>query len=383
MASYNKEKYIRQQEETKEILSRMVEETAKNYQDNPEDLAELLAFRSRFRTYSFRNTALILRQNPGASFVASYEKFKEMGYQVRRGQKGMMVFVPVEVSFFQDPQTGKWVQLKQASPEQKLKIKRREIPLQVKTIFKIGHVFDISQTDCPQKDYPKFFHMGYPSALHATLYNAVEKYCTQTLHCPVYQKGMDSIVLHGYYDRQKNEIYINSQLEDTQRLSTLIHEMGHSILHRGSLEKATVSQIEFEADSLALMIEKHLGIETTSSRKRHLAEHYQVLAGDVDQTEKKLWLEPILSHVFSEYSNYIPKLDAVIEDSLFRELALQGTLKSPSPEEGLGDFFSTETSNTGADSQQNQPQAKLRGYFRSHSDEKNLEYHRDDGELEL
>ena len=37
MASYNKEKYIRQQEETKEILSRMVEETAKNYQDNPED----------------------------------------------------------------------------------------------------------------------------------------------------------------------------------------------------------------------------------------------------------------------------------------------------------------------------------------------------------
>ena len=31
------------------------------------------------------------------------------------------------------------------------------------TKFKIGHVFDIAQTNCPVEDYPKIYNMGYSS----------------------------------------------------------------------------------------------------------------------------------------------------------------------------------------------------------------------------
>ena len=323
MTSYNKEKYIRQQEETKESLSRMVEEMAKNYQDNPEDLVELLKFRSRFHTYSFRNTVLICKQNPGASFVASYQKFQEMGYQVQKGQKGMKIFVPVLVNYFMDLQTEERVQLKYASLQQKEKIKEGKIKLQQSIVYKIGHVFDISQTDCPERDYPKFYHMGYPDNLHAALCRAIREYCSQILHCPVYRKEMNSIILRGYYLPQKNEIFLNSKLEDTERLSTLIHEMGHAILHQNTPENALVSQIEFEADSLALMLENHLGIETSLLRKKHLSEHYQVLAGAFKQSGQELQLEPILNHVFSQYADCIPILESIIDKSLSREPDIQ------------------------------------------------------------
>ena len=54
---------------------------------NTERLTQYLAFSSRFHRYSRRNQQLIFSQCPEATRVASYVKWKEEGYHVRKMDK--------------------------------------------------------------------------------------------------------------------------------------------------------------------------------------------------------------------------------------------------------------------------------------------------------
>lgn len=49
----------------------------------------------RLRRYSPQNVRLIVSQCPEATFVASYRRWhEELAYQVRRGERGLMIFAP-------------------------------------------------------------------------------------------------------------------------------------------------------------------------------------------------------------------------------------------------------------------------------------------------
>lgn len=68
-------------------------------------------------------------------------------------------------------------------------------------------------------------------------------------------------------------------LDSTQKLSTTIHEISHSILHAGisiGTDKI-IEQIELEADSLSLMLHEQLGIEPTPAMQHHLLSQYNCL----------------------------------------------------------------------------------------------------------
>ena len=55
----------------------------KDFVDNSQELKEFIKFRRRhFYSYSVRNSILIYKQNPLASFVAGYKKWEELGYYV-------------------------------------------------------------------------------------------------------------------------------------------------------------------------------------------------------------------------------------------------------------------------------------------------------------
>ena len=47
------------------------------YKENPENIAELLAFKNRFYEYSMNNNILIYSQNPNATIVARLEDWKK------------------------------------------------------------------------------------------------------------------------------------------------------------------------------------------------------------------------------------------------------------------------------------------------------------------
>jgi hypothetical protein len=49
----------------------------------------------RLHRYSPQNVRMIVSQCPEATFVASYRRWqRELGYQVRKGERGIMVFAP-------------------------------------------------------------------------------------------------------------------------------------------------------------------------------------------------------------------------------------------------------------------------------------------------
>ncbi len=87
-----------------------------------------------FHHYSPRNIQLILAQNPNASYVASFKKWKEdFDRSVNKGEKSMRIFAPVTVKQ-KDPETGKVLLDKEGKEK-------------TKTFFKLVPVFDVSQTD--------------------------------------------------------------------------------------------------------------------------------------------------------------------------------------------------------------------------------------------
>ena len=253
-------------------MKEMIQTLAESYQENPENIAELLQFGSKFYRYSVQNTMLIYRQNPHATYVQSYKAWKEMGYFPKEGVHGMKVFVPVKTTWL-EPEEGKRVQLKYASKEDRIRYQAGEIPGTVRTSYEIGTVFDISQTTYPPELYPRLYAVGYPSELHRDVEKGLIAYAEERLACPVQVEDLSSISLRGAFYPMENKIRLNERLKDSQRLSTLAHELGHAMQHREMTKSE--AQMELEADALGIMMEQYLGFEPTEARKRHLAECYR------------------------------------------------------------------------------------------------------------
>ena len=93
-----------------------------------------LNVQARFHKYSWHNSLLILMQRPQASQVAGYRAWQKLGRQVRKGERGIMIFAPCP-----------W------------KRERDDGDTEEGVYFKPVHVFDVAQTegeDLPIVDVP-------------------------------------------------------------------------------------------------------------------------------------------------------------------------------------------------------------------------------------
>lgn len=333
---YDKKAYREKREKEMQDMKETIVSMMENYHENPEHLAELAAFSSRFYCYSMRNQTLIHKQNKGARFVASFEKFKQLGYSVKRGERGMKIFVPAPLTLFRDRENGDWMPLSEASEYDKWAIQNGMYDTKKITYFKIGTVFDIAQTDCPIEDYPKLFHMGYSSEQHEQIYQALKSYCEQELSCSVSVQDIKSISLRGFYSDAAHSITLNDRLEDTQKLSVLTHEMGHALLHHSPNMSET--QRELEADIVSIMLQTHFGIDIPDSRKAHLAEHYRNYQNGVEQTEGDELSANILA-CFQKandiYKQHIERMDAVVDQFLQQEENIKLEIRPLTKEERL------------------------------------------------
>ena len=277
-----------------------IEDALAQYKEHPEQIAEMLVFKSRFYQYSINNTLLIAAQNPGVTFVGSYARWKELGYSVKLGQHGLKVLVPVEITNFKviDKDGKEHIrQLRDATLEEKAAIKAGKIETWKRRGYKIGNVFDISQTTCPPDDYPKIFHQGYSSTQHAALYDAVKAF-SASQKIPVTEGDVQSISLRGYFDTEANSIKISDKLTDTERLSTLTHELGHALMYRQNVSEVNLpSDVrELEADSFSIMLQSQFGLQLTQSRIDHLKNEYELCT-----KIEKFSFEDMLKDVNSAY----------------------------------------------------------------------------------
>ena len=88
---------------------------------------------SRSHHYSANNVALILAQCPDATQVAGYRAWQGLGRQVRKGEKGLVILVPLTSRVKHEG--------KEDGGEHDESAER------VVTRFGVGYVFDVAQTD--------------------------------------------------------------------------------------------------------------------------------------------------------------------------------------------------------------------------------------------
>ena len=306
-------------EQSTQALYNVIQSTLDSFVEHPEMFEEVLAFKAKFYNYSLNNTLLIRASNPHAEFVGSYQKWKELGYSVKRGEHGIRILMPRKVSYFASEAPDGTITMKRfkdATPEEKEKIRSGEIELETRVYFAPHVVFDISQTTCPPEDYPKLFHMGYPSAQHAALYQSVRDFAvSQGIHVAL--KDLHSISLRGNFSPERNEITISDKLNDTERLSTLTHELGHAVSFAADQKREMAmppAYREAEADAVSILLHDYLHLEIPEARKMHAHDNFKAC-----MVQPGFNMDDFLGHISTVYAETLnalkPYLDKVVEQN--------------------------------------------------------------------
>lgn len=279
-----KKEWVDKAIENSQYAREKLQEFAESYKENPETIADYLQFSQRFYEYSVKNTELIYQQNRGATFVKSYADWKKEGVSVKKGEKGIAIWVPVQVTLLEIGDD-KYISLREATESQKKEYKEGKIKGTKRLRYKIGHVFDIAQTTFPKEQYPKMYDMGEVSKDKEKLIDILKTYSERELGCAVLHEDLHSIAIRGYYCN--NKIVLNPNLNTTEELSTLTHEMGHAMAHNKEKDKGQGSaQKEFEADCVSIVFQSYLGEEISDTRKRHLAYNYKKYREELEKEHR-------------------------------------------------------------------------------------------------
>ena len=231
--------------------------------------AQYISAMAKFHHYSFGNALLILFQCPSASRVAGYNTWKQLGRQVKRGEKGIQILAPCSFRATLerekiDPQSGQTLYGPDGKPlTEKVKISPNR--------FKIAHVFDLSQTDGRELPQIGVSELTGDVADYTSIYDRL----TALSPLPVVQEDFQRAA-KGYTSFVENRIVIKPGMSQVQTIKTLVHEIAHAKLHEpadilvGEQPKER-SQKEVEAESIAYVVCQHFGIDTTDYSLAYVA----------------------------------------------------------------------------------------------------------------
>lgn len=275
-----KNKYVKKSSSDykKEIDTYIESATQKidSYIQNEKDITELLDFMGQFRTYSLNNQALIQNQFEGARAVGSFKAFSDAGFKINKGEKAIKILVPTPYNTYKclDGQVKNYYE---TTAEEKQLIKQNKLPIEKKMGYKLGNVFDISQTNATPQDLPKIF----PNRQYDFSFEGNESLMLQALkdiskkNGVIVSETMLPSVAKGQYwsavNGQTKMIDINKRLSPTNKIATLIHEMAHSTLHH-SKDGLTVAEREFQAELVTNVVAKHFGLNTDEESISYIAE---------------------------------------------------------------------------------------------------------------
>lgn len=215
-----------------------------------DDWRRWLDVQSRFHSYSFGNTMLILMRRPDATKVAGYRKWQELGRQVNGGERSIQILAPVTKKVIDD-ETGE-------------EIGRR-------TFFRSVSVFDIAQTD--GEDLPTIVDRlegDAPEEMVADLTaHASRLGASVSVVDPASDPAFVSSTCNGYAMRTDDglRIVIRGGMSGAQEAKTLAHELGHVALGHLDDDDSTAghrlrSDKELEAESFAYIVTNSWGVDS-------------------------------------------------------------------------------------------------------------------------
>lgn len=238
-------------DEAKKVVDQAIEQLSEALESgHSEELSEYLSVLSRFPKYSFGNLMLILSQNPNATRVMGYGAWKELGRQVKKGEKGIGIIAPMV--YRQDDDV--------ASAADDKVIRG----------FKVVHVFDVSQTE--GEALPEFAKVTGDPGDNIPAMEALIRTEGIQLDYEVIPGGADGV-------SKKGQIIVRPDLTPAETLLVLVHEYAHSRLHQTDRRKDTTKTIrETEAEAVAHVVGQALGLKSLEQS----ADYIQLYSGDVD-----------------------------------------------------------------------------------------------------
>ncbi|MEN2024704.1 DUF3991 domain-containing protein [Staphylococcus epidermidis] len=299
----------------------------KEFKNNPEKVQDYLDFVAKCPNYSYRNLLLIQSQYPSAKYVGSYNHFKDKGFHVMRGEKGIKILSPkfkkhVNVD-------GKLLPLNKVDKSVQEKVKNNEIKAVDKVYgYKPVTVFDVTQTNAKADDLPEYYpnrrEKLYTSSPNATehVFKALQSFAEDNNI-----KTVDNYTNNTYQNNSiggaekgvniqtrdnKNIIGLRQGLEPEEKNHTYIHELTHALHHKAS-DNLTRQEEETEAEMVAYIVSKHYGIDPGESSIKYISDYSQNMR-DLKDTENTI------NRVTNISRNFINQIDKHIDFEHLEEL---------------------------------------------------------------
>lgn len=279
--AYKKKEYKSsksQEEKRKEIdlLVKQADEKIDKVFSSPNDLKEYLSFMAKFHNYSYKNSILIEEQFRGAVAVGSFAFWKEKGYLVNKGEKGIKILVPTKLGDRFIAEDGTIKLISKASEKEKQLIKSGELEtLEGAIKFKQGYVFDVSQTNIPASELPKIFPNKWLEGdvkNYKAFYKSLEDVASK-IGVKIIEPKSELGLVKGVSYTSTREVALNPRNSELQNIKTLIHELAHARLHTvETRDNYTKAEKEFQAEMVALSVSSYFGINTEEYSLRYLSE---------------------------------------------------------------------------------------------------------------
>jgi hypothetical protein len=235
-----------------EAIERLATELSEGH---TQGFKEVLAFYSRFWTYSVRNSLLIQLQCPQATRCGGRYLWNQLGYHIERGQKAIWIWAPI-LGRTVDPQSGE----------------------EVKTVtgFRPAPVFDFSQLqERETRPMPQLLP-AQPDDMESEFQRCLAKVRASGIEVKLVTMpaGTDGSSSGG-------TIKINQALDSRSRLLVLFHELVHEIWHASDFDSVdkTRQQKEFEAEAVAFVTAAAMGLSHPSARDYLL--HWRATPGQL------------------------------------------------------------------------------------------------------
>jgi antirestriction protein ArdC len=200
----------------------------------------MLKIASKFHRYSFNNHLMIFLQRPDATVVAGFNRWKSLGRFVKKGEKGIAIFAPCRYKTKVETDAGE------------------ETVQQIRG-FRVVHVFDISQTEgeeLPDLDAvrPRLLDADAPEGIWDAL---VAQAAAAGFEVIRKRRGSEN----GYCDFSSKQIGVRPDVAPAQAIKTLIHELGHALLHSDELPRSK-EVAEVEVESVAYIVCDAIGLDS-------------------------------------------------------------------------------------------------------------------------
>jgi hypothetical protein len=247
-----------------------LKEKIKTDASSPE-VQEFFNFRKKFRRYSFANQMLIFIQKRNATHVAGKNKWlKEFNRQLKKGAKGIYIYVPISKKLNQD----------EADAAQDQEVLRQ-------TRFILRPVFDVSDTEQIEGkenkmvEEPKWFDETTPDEKTRVIFDALMDFAKKrNIQVDISAEGLGGA---------RGVSKMGSIQLMSENISTLVHEIAHEMLHDLEARMEVDRKIkELQAEGVAYVVLREFDLPHEHASKylaiwridpEHVSENEKIIGG--------------------------------------------------------------------------------------------------------